>query len=207
MLKYLAEIRILSCSPTASPLTFESGQVWTFMDIQNISKCYVARDKIRNDSWAQSSLRQPMVQNPEADPRNGFKEVKDETQVSGTNQALISYRTLLIVEPYRSLHCSPANMLVRVWRMVIVSIFVPSQQRCWIQQWLSDFPKLSAVWFVRSSRETLPRIPIVAKCSYWRHKWLHKLQKKGLRAEPDLDAASGLATNPNLCRRVNSQSA
>jgi hypothetical protein len=58
-----------------------------------------------------------MVQNPEADPRNGLKEVKDETQVSGTNEALISYRNLLIVEPYRSLHCSAVNMLVRAWSL------------------------------------------------------------------------------------------
>ena len=101
------------------------------MDIQNMSKCYVAR-AIKSETIPEPKARwgQPMVQNPEADPRNGLKEVKDETQVSGTNQALISYRTLLIVEPYKSLHCSPVNMLVRVWRMVIVSIFVPSQQRC-----------------------------------------------------------------------------
>lgn len=108
MLKCLGEIRILSCSPTASPLTFESGQVWTFMDIQNMSRA------IKSKTIPEPKARwgQPMVQNPEADLRNGLKEVKDETQVSGTNEALISYRNLLIVEPYRSLHCFAANMLV-----------------------------------------------------------------------------------------------
>ena len=37
--KMFGEIRILSCPPTASPLTFESDRVWTFMHIQNMLQC------------------------------------------------------------------------------------------------------------------------------------------------------------------------